>query len=197
MFTRKFINRPVSKYRYIPLYKSIKKSIINPHTNIINIDTILIDSGAIINQDKLANLILEAPNYDKDVTKYIKSNSNYFKSNLGPSLIFYASRNYWDIVKLLIKFGADVQYDNNNTIIYAAHYGNINMVKFLLENGSDINANNDLALIRSMCTGELDYVKEMIKLGSNVDNIQKQHFDMLLMKGYHNIYRYLKSLQNK
>jgi ankyrin repeat protein len=83
----------------------------------------------------------------------------------GTSELFNAAiNNNTDLVKLLIKNGADVN-DNSNgvTPLYAAsRNGNFSIVKILIENGADVNkANNDgfTPLFTASHRGYLNIVK--------------------------------------
>jgi ankyrin repeat protein len=50
-----------------------------------------------------------------------------------------------DVVKLLLKYGANAQF-NGRALNWASIHGHLDIVKLLLEHGADVHEDNDYAL---------------------------------------------------
>ena len=73
---------------------------------------------------------------------YVKATGSWMKTDL---LITAVNKENLEIVKLLIKYKADVNWKdgfNTSALMYAAAKGNKDIVIFLLDHGADINAND-------------------------------------------------------
>ena len=105
-----------------------------------------------------------------------------FKEDCNMSPIKLASyHGYKNIVKALIKAGADVNYVNKQcddgnipttVLIEATSEGHLEVVKLLLQAGADVNASDvegSTALIVASRKGYLEIVKVLIKAGANIE----------------------------
>jgi ankyrin repeat protein len=80
-----------------------------------------------------------------------------------------ASENgYLDIVKILIKYGADVQAYNNYAVIWASINYHLDVVEYLIDHGADIHTGNDFLLRNAAFYGHLDVVKYLIAHGADI-----------------------------
>jgi hypothetical protein len=73
-----------------------------------------------------------------------------------------------EVIKRLVKKGANIHADNNYALQWAAESGHLDVVKFFVEKGADIYAENDLALIRAAEGGHLDVVKFLVEKGADI-----------------------------
>lgn len=73
-----------------------------------------------------------------------------------------------EVMKYLIKHGADVHADNDYAIRYSAINGYLEVVKYLIEHGADVHADNDFALRCSVEMGNLEVVKYLLEQGADV-----------------------------
>jgi ankyrin repeat protein len=86
------------------------------------------------------------------------------KVKLGP-------RHKWcslEIIKKLIKEGADIHIDDDYVLRLAAESGHLDVVKYLIKNGADIHARDDYALGWAVSNDYLDVVKYLIKNGADI-----------------------------
>jgi len=81
----------------------------------------------------------------------------------------YSSENgHLDVVKLLIDYGADIQADDNKTVIYSSGNGHLDVVKLLIDYGADIKAKDNMAIVVASRNGNYDLVKLLIDSGADV-----------------------------
>ena len=64
-----------------------------------------------------------------------------------------------EVVKALLKCGADVHAKDDYALRYAASDGHVETVKVLLENGADVHVSNNYALRWASYNGHLEIVK--------------------------------------
>ena len=69
-----------------------------------------------------------------------------------------------DVIKQLVKEGANIRALNNYAVRRAAERGYLEVVKYLVEQGADIHAMDDYALIRAARNGHLDVVEYLKSL---------------------------------
>jgi ankyrin repeat protein len=94
------------------------------------------------------------------------------KGKKGNSILMrYIMNGDFDMVKLLVENGTDLNYQSENddrdtAIMWAAGQGSRNILEYLIKNGSTINYQNEkgeTALMRSVAQGQLDCVRMLIK----------------------------------
>jgi len=71
----------------------------------------------------------------------ILTNSEY----INDALLIASKNGHLDIVKYLIKNGADIHTEDDFALILAKEFGYLNVVEYLIENGANVNANNNQA----------------------------------------------------
>jgi hypothetical protein len=80
------------------------------------------------------------------------------------ALVDAAIKGHTDMIKYLVKQGADVHYRNDAALIYTAEEGNIEAVKFLLEKGADANARGGEALYNVIAYSHNSKPKSRMKI---------------------------------
>ena len=97
--------------------------------------------------------------------------------NLNPPLYRAAKLGLYDICKILIDYGADVNYTKDH-IFYplegAASSNNIDIVKLLLDNNADINGYDlvKLSAIGTACTkGHYDMMAYLVECGADINRL--------------------------
>ena len=85
--------------------------------------------------------------------------------NINKQFIKSSRKGYLDVVKLLIKNGANVRAQNDEPIIRASECGHLEVVKLLIENEANVRAQNDESIIRASERGHLKVVKLLIENG--------------------------------
>jgi len=86
-------------------------------------------------------------------------------NNINEFLFCYTRKGHLEIVKYLVKNGADVRAKNDEALKWFVKNKNLNVVKYLVENGADVRAKNNEALRCSELNGYLEIVKYLIEQG--------------------------------
>lgn len=136
-----------------------------------------------------------------DVVKYVYQISAITSNILSSCLEKATVYGHTDIVKFLIKNGADLsKYDNrdyNNPIICSFNYGYVEIGKYLLlesNNINDILDFNNKNMVKIL--EDPEYVKKMIDKGLTPDKYDKI-FDCCVSNGYIETIKYLVSIEAK
>ena len=79
-----------------------------------------------------------------------------------------AQNGHLNAAKLLVKNGADIHARGDWALWWAACNGHLDVVKYLLENGADMHAWDDCVLGVAACNGHLDVVKYLVKNGADI-----------------------------
>ena len=127
----------VNSYNITPLHYAIK----NNHFNVVKL---LIENGADIEIDgdeystPLCTACGSIGECNLEIAKYLLDKGSKINESLHHSSIF----EHFEIVKLLIQYGADInaQSYRGTPLHCACSVGNFEIVKLLIENGADINA---------------------------------------------------------
>ena len=84
-------------------------------------------------------------------------------------LIFAIRYKYFDVAKLLIERGADVNF--SSPLTYAAEAGDINMVNLLIEKGADVNfiSGDGSPLVAAARQGKNAVVERLLEKGADLD----------------------------
>ena len=73
-----------------------------------------------------------------------------------------------EVVKELLKAGADVHADNDSSLQWSSTNGHVEVVKELLKAGADVHAGNDSSLRDSSKNGHTEVVRELLRAGADV-----------------------------
>ena len=103
-----------------------------------------------------------------DVVKIIIKYGANVNVNNNYSLRWASINGHFDIVEYLVLHGADIHSNNDYTLRYASHKGNKATLEYLIEHGADIHAKNDKALRLASMNGHLDVVECLILHGADV-----------------------------
>jgi ankyrin repeat protein len=80
-----------------------------------------------------------------------------------------------EIVKLLLKYGADI-YFRNNSLLIASSRGHTEIVKLLLYNGANVNyidADGYNSLMKAVLSGDIEIIKLLLDNGANIYHVNK------------------------
>ena len=139
------------------------------------------------NKNNSINKILDLKmNIGHNIKNYIKTTDN-----LNNIFLKSIEIGYFKNINILIKFGADIHYENGKAILLACKNGNINLVKYLVEKGSDIHTEGDLPLRVSISYGHLNIVKYLTKKGANIHARNDCAFRWACDEGYIDIVKFL------
>jgi len=130
------------------------------------------------NLDKIINLVNKSKNPKRIVN---------FENNIGKILLIIASYyGHIEIVKYLVKQGADINYTTKileNAFSYAVSHGHINVVKYFVKQGTDVNMYKDehSPLWYASLNGLFKMIKYLVKHGANIKDSEYiytvNHFD--------------------
>ena len=121
--------------------------------------------------------------------------------NLNPPLYRAAKLGLYDICKILIDYGADVNYTKDH-IFYplegAASSNNIDIVKLLLDNNADINGYDlvKLSAIGTACTkGHYDMMAYLVECGADINRLNiglyLSPLDLAIIWKHEHLFNYL------
>ena len=90
-----------------------------------------------------------------------------FTGNVNKALICASENGHDEVVKLLLKAGADPTVRDNYAIRWASERGHIEVVKLLLSAGADLTARDNLAIIYASENGHIDIIKLLLSAGAD------------------------------
>lgn len=96
-----------------------------------------------------------------------------------------------NIKAFLLEYRRSLNDTEDDFLMLASIFGNIEIIPFLLDNGANIHAQNDKALILAVKYGRLDIVKLLVAYGADVGVIDDKALRDLMYNGYVNVYRFL------
>ena len=102
-----------------------------------------------------------------------------------------AEYGHLEIVKYLVKHGADIHTQNDYALRYATEKGYLDIVKYLVENGADIHANNDFSLRSAADNGHLEIAKYLVEQGADIHALQDFSLRWAATNGHFEIVKYL------
>lgn len=97
----------------------------------------------------------------------------------------------FEIVKLLVEAGADINCLYIGHLRTAAMHGYLDIVKYLVESGADIHAEWDMALRRAAENGKIEVVKYLVSQGTNPRAFGDNALFLASGNGYFNTVKYL------
>jgi len=83
-------------------------------------------------------------------------------------------RRHYEMVKVLVHLGADINYDNGAIIGWAAIQGELKIVEWLAKNGADIQRNNDYALRGAASNQRVNVMDVLLRYGADM-HVQGDH----------------------
>ena len=172
------------KQYYIDLTNILKKNNINQilienaeKTNRTDLTKIALALGAEYDLDYYYPLRIASDNGNMNVVKLILEKGVDLEERLGDAedagtivgeaLIGAGIGGHIDIVKLLLKYGADIHTNNDEAVRWASKTGQYDVVRLLLEKGADIHAQEDGALIWAYDGDHSDVVKLLLANGAD------------------------------
>ncbi len=79
----------------------------------------------------------------------------------------------------------------NEMLFIAARKGYLDIVKYLLRQGANINANQDISLDTAARNGHLDVVEFLVENGANIDSDQYSAVESAALEGHFDVVKYL------
>ena len=142
-----------------------------------------------VKNNDLSDLIRDNDLYG---VKYYHYEKMDFQTQLGidSSLAFACQFDSFDVIKYLVKIGANVRYDNDTALIFACKWSSLKVVKFLVENGADITAQNNSILNYACNHGRLDITKYLVSLGADMTRKNYWPIKTAAVEGNLNIVKY-------
>ena len=128
-----------------------------------------------------------------DKTGNPKKYYEFFYKYHNMRLMKAAEKGNIDIVKFMIKEGADVHAYNDYAIKWSSENGHTEIVKLLLENGADIHARYDMALRLASLFGHTETIKVLLENGADVHAQNNQALIWANEQGHTETVKLLKS----
>ncbi len=127
----------------------------------------LVENGANVHTENDEALIYAVQENKLEIVKYLVEVGKMDIHN-GYMVYIAASNGYLDILKYLVKKGANFRYEDEAPLIRAAAYGHNEIVEYLLSIGSDVHAKNDQALYNANANKHMDVVATLIANGATM-----------------------------
>jgi len=102
----------------------------------------------------------------KKAVEFILERGIVTQETLARGLMFASENGHLAIVRLLIKYGADV--NKEFPLFLAAANGHLSVVKFLVKHGADVNQGKGAALCKAAINGRTSIVKFLVEHGAKV-----------------------------
>lgn len=134
------------------------------------------------------------------VKLYLKS--NVYQNISGPQDTYLDTAirlNRFDIIKLLVEFGEDVNkmtISKKSSLMEACWYGNLEIVEYLIKQGADVNyhSSNGTPLVYAVAKNDLEIIETLLKNAANI-HLSNEDNDSILFgaitNGSYDIIRYL------
>lgn len=123
--------------------------------------------------------------------EHLLKNNKYSNKEINQAFKISVERNYLEAVKILIDYGADVQYWHNVPFYTCAQEGNIEIMELLIDKGVNIHTDNDYALITAAENGQLKVVKLLLENGMDLNSNGGEVFEATLRNNQFEILDYL------
>ncbi len=107
------------------------------------------------------------------------------------SLRLAVSNNHYEIVKLIIDYGADIHNDDEYPLVISCQEGYYDIAKFLIENGADIHVESDWPLRIASENGHLDIVQLLVENGADVTAHDNYAVEWASQNGHLEVVEYL------
>ena len=167
--------------------KALAVSAKNNHIDVVKY---LIKLKANVCDNNNKALIGASSNGHIDIVKYLVLAGSEIVSHQH-SLIAACERGHAIVAKYLIKMTSPDKKIINNVFINALLNNHLPIVKLLLKNGADIHFNNDLALRLACKKGLLDIVKFLVVSGANIDAANNDAIINAIDNGHDDVVKYL------
>jgi len=114
-----------------------------------------------------------------NVLKFILQNQPKFPRNyINHFFISSAENNLLDFVKLFLENNANIHFQEDHALRYAALRGNNEVVKFLINNGANIHEWEECALFWAVCNNDEEMVKILLDNGADKNKMRPNFFEI-------------------
>lgn len=124
--------------------------------------------------------------------EYLVKNGAEITMDDDQTVKWAAMKGYLEIVKYLHKNGADITADNNFAVRMAARNGYLEIVKYLHKNGADITAVDNYAVVWAARNGHLEVVKYLHEKGADITAKNNYAVHWAEVNGYTGVMKYLR-----
>jgi hypothetical protein len=124
-------------------------------------------------------------------TKYTNIVNKMNKNNYDSELINNAKSGNLNMVRALIKAGANVRYSSDSPLEKSSENGHLEIVKFLVEKGANIHANDDCAVRYAARGGHLEIVKFLVGKGADIHTMDDWALCVAADNGHLEIVKFL------
>ncbi|PVV01741.1 hypothetical protein BB560_003830 [Smittium megazygosporum] len=119
-----------------------------------------------------------------DVLKLLFRFGANIEDNKSIALSTACNRGHFEIVEYLLDSGIDIHADNEIALMSASKAGNVQMIKLLIENGVSLNENGERALVCTIENNKSDAAKFLFEQGVKLE-ADKESLLVKASNGYH------------
>lgn len=159
---------------------SILENILSDRRNISCLKPMALKQAVRANQYNVVNFLLNH-NIDPNSTDALNISVSY---------------SYIDIIKLLLKYGADINQHSDMVLVRATIYGNYDVIKLLIDANADVNAQNGKPLRNASNSGYIEIVKLLVDNNADVHARNDQALIWACLNDKYEIMNYLISVGN-
>lgn len=123
--------------------------------------------------------------------EHLLKNNNYSNKKINEAFKRSVEINRLDLVKVLIDYGADVNYQHNIPFYSCAQEGYIEIMTLLIDKGVNIHTDDGYALITAAENGQLEVVKLLLENGMDLNYNGGEVFESALCNNQFEILDYL------
>jgi ankyrin repeat protein len=127
---------------------------------------LLIQSGTDVNSVPISIIYLQGLFKLETITWLLENGSSMYHKNKGLNMAING-KNY-ELIKVLIEYGANVNIDNGLPLKHMSWDGNIEIVDLLLKAGADVHVDNDIPLRNAFSCGHVKVVELLLNFGANI-----------------------------
>lgn len=114
--------------------------------------------------------------------------------NIDDILATSCRLDYFEVGRIMIDYGADVNSNNNDPLMWCALNNSTNMIKLLIDNGANVNACNGLSFVWVIQNGNIDVVKYFIENGADINLNHNMYLETAIQNNHMDILEYLLSI---
>ena len=174
-----------------PLTNTLNKKLISA---VKSNDLVLVKrllKGEAVNNDIDCSLRWSVFNNYLEVVKFLVRKGANIHAHNDEALRESSRLGHFEIVKFLVTQGANIHADDDYPLRGAAAEGHLEIVKFLVTHGASIHANNAHALRRSAVLGHLEIVKFLITQGANIHANDDEALKMSASNEHYDVWKVL------
>ncbi len=106
-------------------------------------------------------------------------------------LLWAIQKNNYDLMLFLIDHGADIHYEQDLPLGFAARSGNKKMVTYLVQHGAIVTSQENYALGQAVAKNHLDIVQYLVEQGADINDHNHYAIRTASINGFFDIVKFL------